>query len=579
MDGPSTLHNTPDRSSPVTQLVTALLGGTSVLVTGATGTDSILSAATPMLSGTRTRVLQPRSSNELVAFMNQALPSNAASETAGVEYGFNALTVLDPSCDRIALLVANAHLLSKDALDYVDFALRAAPHLQVALAGQPTLIDTLAHENFARLRKRIKLHLVPLAPLPTPDAPLPIRRDLGNGSTGGGVGSGATTPPPASMMAAPRPLFFTEHDADGSAGLVGRGLPNRLPRSRNKAWVWGGVIGVVAVGLATLPFLDSLTGADYVSKTLQALAPHRLVQLATRSTPAASVPIARVPVARAPVIRPPVAQVPAPPVAAAPVSTAPAVEASRQNTAPFAPKLSGQQLPPNETGPIAIWEPEMVTLPEGTFRMGGNDDPSERPVHAVTVQSFLLAKHATTVNEWQLCVEAKVCTLIPTGEPDEPVTNISWDDARQFIQWLSETTGQRYRLPTEAEWEYAARAGTETRYPWGNTMQPGKASCKGCGNPISLHSPPLVRAYPPNSFGFYGMSGGVAEWVADCWHRDYQGAPHDASKAWDAPDCRQRVLRGGSWVNEANSLRASSREFYDASVRYPTHGFRVAWSE
>lgn len=227
----------------------------------------------------------------------------------------------------------------------------------------------------------------------------------------------------------------------------------------------------------------------------------------------------------------------------------------------------------------AISEPKMVTLPGGILRMGSNDDHSERPVHTVLVEPFLMARSAVTVQEWQECLDARGCTLQPKGRPDQPVTNASWDDAHQYAAWLSGATGKDYRLPTEAEWEYAARAGTDTRYSWGNAMVPGKASCKGCGEPVSMQKPPAIEAYPPNPFGLFGMGGGVAEWVADCWHRDYQDAPRVATSAWDVPDCRERVLRGGSWMADAKYLRPSSRDYYDASVRYPTHGFRIAQSE
>ncbi len=226
-----------------------------------------------------------------------------------------------------------------------------------------------------------------------------------------------------------------------------------------------------------------------------------------------------------------------------------------------------------------VSEPEMVMLPGAVFRMGSNEDRSERPVHPVQVEPFLLAKSAVTVRQWQECVDAKVCTLVPKGRSDQPVTNVSWDDARQFASWLTGVTRKRFRLPTEAEWEYAARAGTETRYSWGNAVLPGKASCKGCGEPVSIQNPPAIEAYPPNPFGLLGMGGGVAEWVADCWHHDYQDAPRNGAVTWDVPDCRERVLRGGSWVADAGSLRPSSRDYYDASVRYPTHGFRVARTE
>lgn len=226
-----------------------------------------------------------------------------------------------------------------------------------------------------------------------------------------------------------------------------------------------------------------------------------------------------------------------------------------------------------------VSEPEMIMLPGAVFRMGSNEDRSERPIRPVQIEPFLLAKSAVNVRQWQECVEARVCTLSPKGRPDQPVTNVSWDDARQFVSWLAGVTKQRFRLPTEAEWEYAARAGTETRYSWGNAVVPGKASCKGCGEPVSIQNSPATEAYPPNSFGLYGMGGGVAEWVADCWHQDYQDAPRSGSVVWDVADCRERVLRGGSWVADASSLRPASRDYYDATVRYPTHGFRVARTE
>ena len=233
---------------------------------------------------------------------------------------------------------------------------------------------------------------------------------------------------------------------------------------------------------------------------------------------------------------------------------------------------------PPTAPPAAPVAPAMVALPSAAFQMGSNEAPSERPVHAVAVPPFLIAQHATTVREWQPCLDAKACTLVPRGKPDDPVTNASWDDAEQYAAWLSKSTGERYRLPTEAEWEYAARGGTQTRYPWGNAMLPGKTDCKGCWGVVDPQEPPAAEAYPPNPFGLYGMGGGVAEWVADCWHRDYRNAPRDGSVTWDAQDCRQRVLRGGSWMDDAADVRASSREFYDAPVRYPTHGFRVARS-
>jgi formylglycine-generating enzyme required for sulfatase activity len=129
----------------------------------------------------------------------------------------------------------------------------------------------------------------------------------------------------------------------------------------------------------------------------------------------------------------------------------------------------------------ATLEPEMIPIAGGTFRMGSTEDPSEQPVHSVTVQPFLIAKYPVTVRQWRACVAAKACTYFPNSDDDAPVSNVSWVDARQFADWLVRTTQQRYRLPSEAEWEYAARGGTDTRYWWGNTMKPGLVACKGCG--------------------------------------------------------------------------------------------------
>ena len=225
----------------------------------------------------------------------------------------------------------------------------------------------------------------------------------------------------------------------------------------------------------------------------------------------------------------------------------------------------------------AIAAPEMVAIAGGTFRMGSNEDPSEQTVHAVTVGPFQMAKYLVTVRQWRECVRAKACSYVPTAADDAPVNNVSWADAQQFVAWLSQATQQHYRLPSEAEWEYAARAGTDTRYWWGNAMKPGLADCKGCGGPSDAVQPAKVGALPANPFGLHDIGGGLAEWVADCWHKDYHGAPADGS-AWLGADCRERVLRGGSWRNDPSYVRSASRDFYDASVRYPTHGVRLARS-
>jgi formylglycine-generating enzyme required for sulfatase activity/class 3 adenylate cyclase len=221
--------------------------------------------------------------------------------------------------------------------------------------------------------------------------------------------------------------------------------------------------------------------------------------------------------------------------------------------------------------------PEMISLTGGTFSMGSNDDLSEKPIHRVTVKPFAISKFPITNRQWNACVAAKACTYAPTGKDDGPVTNVSWNDAQQFIAWLAKVTQKPFRLPNEAEWEYAARGGTGTKFWWGDQLQSGAANCKGCSEPYDAAQPLKVGSFKPNPFGLYDMGGGVHQWVADCWHKNYQGAPSDGS-AWVDGDCITHVIRSGSWRNDPSYVRAASRDHYDTNVRYPTHGFRVAFS-
>jgi formylglycine-generating enzyme required for sulfatase activity/class 3 adenylate cyclase len=221
--------------------------------------------------------------------------------------------------------------------------------------------------------------------------------------------------------------------------------------------------------------------------------------------------------------------------------------------------------------------PEMVSIPGSTFAMGSDDDPSEKPIHRVTIKPFAISKFPVTVREWNACVAATSCTYVPTGKDDAPVANLSWVDAKQFVEWLSKVTQKPFRLPSEAEWEYAARGGTRTKFWWGDQLQADMANCKGCNEPYNTSQPLLVGSFKPNPFGLYDMGGNVDQWVADCWHKNYQGAPSDGS-AWDDNNCLSHVIRSGSWKNDPSYVRPSNRDHYDTSVRYPTHGLRVAHS-
>jgi formylglycine-generating enzyme required for sulfatase activity/class 3 adenylate cyclase len=253
--------------------------------------------------------------------------------------------------------------------------------------------------------------------------------------------------------------------------------------------------------------------------------------------------------------------------------TAPAVQQPAPQPSPAAKTAAAPTAPQPSA---SVREPEMVALQGGSFSMGSNDDASERPVHRVTVKPFSIGKYPVTVREWNACAEAKKCGFTAAGKEDAPVTNVSWTDAKQYAVWLEDATKKPYRLPSEAEWEFAARGGTQTKYWWGDQMQSGMAGCKDCGD-AGAELPTKVGSFKPNAFGLYDMGGGVDQWVEDCWHKTYQGAPTDGT-AWISGDCSSHVMRSGSWKNDARYVRPSNRDSYDTNVRYPTHGFRVALS-
>jgi len=260
-------------------------------------------------------------------------------------------------------------------------------------------------------------------------------------------------------------------------------------------------------------------------------------------------------------------------------SSAPSVTPATQQPALKSPPASpaAPNTPPKMQPDSSSREPEMTALRGGSFTMGSNDDITEKPVHQVTIKPFLISKYPISVREWNECAAAKACVLMATGKDDAPVTNISWTDTKQFVAWLAATTRKAYRLPSEAEWEYAARGGTQTKYWWGDQMESGIANCKNCSEVAAAEQPVKVGSFKPNPFGLYDMGGGVDQWVEDCWHKNYQGAPPDGSP-WVEADCVAHVIRSGSWKNDARYVRPANRDSYDTNVRYPTHGFRVALS-
>jgi formylglycine-generating enzyme required for sulfatase activity len=225
---------------------------------------------------------------------------------------------------------------------------------------------------------------------------------------------------------------------------------------------------------------------------------------------------------------------------------------------------------------------EMVAIHEGTFLMGsraGRRYDNERPQHNVRVPSFFLAKYPVTQEQW----EAVMGSLPPCRcqGARRPVDRVSWDGARKFCARLSEKTGRAYRLPSEAEWEYACRARTSTPFYCGETITTGLANYVGEHTYLSepkgvyRHETTEVGDFPPNAFGLYDMHGNVWEWCADAWHDDYAGAPADGS-AWEGGSTPHRVLRGGCWHDPPGLCRCAARLKQAPTEGEDYFGFRVA---
>jgi formylglycine-generating enzyme required for sulfatase activity len=295
-------------------------------------------------------------------------------------------------------------------------------------------------------------------------------------------------------------------------------------------------------------------------------------------------PVARPAPAERPVAVAPEPEKRSPPVVAMADPLSPNVPATtpRVMTAtvvPMVPRVEGGQ-----AGEPARFQdcptcPWMVRIPAGSLMMGqGARDAEAMPAHRVELRAFSLGQTPVTVAEWKACMAAGGCSFLPrmrVATDRTPLHNVSWEDTAQYLAWLSRTTGHVYRLPSEAEWEYAARAGTTTRYWWGDVVGVALANCADCGGTQDAHGPLPVDALRPNPFGLLDMLGGVAQWTADCWFPNYAGAPNDSTPR-ETKNCSKRVLRGGGFREGQNQITVAARGNYDASVRYLLNGLRVA---
>ena len=227
---------------------------------------------------------------------------------------------------------------------------------------------------------------------------------------------------------------------------------------------------------------------------------------------------------------------------------------------------------------------EMIAIPAGKFMMGspeGEGADDERPQHEVTIQAFYMGKYPITQAEWKAIAEredlkverdldSNTAYFKDREDSDRrPVEQVFWDDAVEFCARLAKLSGREYRLPTEAEWEYACRAGTTTEYYFGGDITSDLANYGG-----NVGETTTVGKYPPNAFGLYDMHGNVWEWCQDKWHKTYKGAPTNGS-AWVSGGSSNYVMRGGSWNYSPDYCRSAYRLYSTRGNRFNSLGFRV----
>ena len=224
--------------------------------------------------------------------------------------------------------------------------------------------------------------------------------------------------------------------------------------------------------------------------------------------------------------------------------------------------------------------PRMIRIPGGKFLMGArgfNANQNELPQHDVVVLPFAVSKYEISISEYEQFAKVSGRALpkdLGRNKDTYPVVFVTWEDALAYTKWLSEQTGEKYRLPSEGEWEYAARAGGATLYYWGNELGEENAHCADCESGLDARSPTKFGRFEPNAFGLHDMAGNVQEWVHDCYKNTYYGAPNDAS-VWEHGECTYRVTRGGAFDTPGTSIRASARNKRRPTTPYDSVGIRL----
>jgi formylglycine-generating enzyme required for sulfatase activity len=248
-----------------------------------------------------------------------------------------------------------------------------------------------------------------------------------------------------------------------------------------------------------------------------------------------------------------------------------------------------QALKPTNTFQECSKCPVMTVVPAGSFFMGSpttepGRDNDESPQHPVTIGAqFAVGKYEVTFDEWNACVADGGCNgYKPSdqgwGGGQRPVINVSWSDATAYAAWLAKKTGKPYRLLSEAEYEYATRAGATTAYPWGDAIGKNNANCNGCGSQWDNKQTAPVGSFAANAYGLYDMVGNVWEWTQDCNHDSYTSAPTDGSAWTRGGDCGSRILRAGGFDNYPKVVRSADRTGLNSDIRSYDFGFRVARS-
>lgn len=254
--------------------------------------------------------------------------------------------------------------------------------------------------------------------------------------------------------------------------------------------------------------------------------------------------------------------------------------APAEQPAPAATGLSGEfrdKLRGGGEGPLMAW------VPGGSFTMGSRimtSDPDEHPQHPVRLQQFAIGVYEITVADYRRFARAtggempRIATSPGADDANAPIYYVSWNDALAYTKWLSQQTGKHYTLPSEAQWEYAARAGTDTAYWWGRQLGRGNAHCFTCDTGLDPRRPTAIGRFNANRFGLYDVAGNVQEWVYDCYHGNYDTAPADGT-VFEGGDCTVRVLRGGGYGSGPEELRSAARDRFRFDKGNDQTGFRV----